>query len=393
MKEQRPAQIGLDNHDEALSVWLDLFRWAAAFAVVLSHVSHRMFIRFHEVPHDARPPALYLFGGVSSFGEPAVIIFFVMSGFLVGGSSLRRYKQKGTFDFTSYMLARFSRLWVVLIPALLLSYVLDVVSAGLTGETPLPFVADFDRLVCNVGFLQTAVCFQYRENGALWSLFNEFWYYVAWPPVMLAIWSKQDLAKRAALLAVPVVLLTVLAAIQFVGANIAVYFLIWALGVVAADRAKPFVSMPPWLAAVLFFGFLAIWRVYSSSDVLGENFLQQFPSDLTMTLLFANMLMNMKQAKRLPFPPLRRWHQPIAGFSFTMYCTHTPIINCFGMFLLWAFGTGWHMLPVGPEPYVIYLITVAVCVLSAYLISLVTERHTPQIRALLESRIRQLKMA
>ena len=55
-------------------------------------------------------------------GYTGVDVFFVLSGFLVGGAVMRAGP---AFDWRTYAIARLSRLWVVLVPALLLTAALD----------------------------------------------------------------------------------------------------------------------------------------------------------------------------------------------------------------------------------------------------------------------------
>ena len=67
---------------------LDLARWLAAFLVVVEHLRSFMFIDY------GTGGRMNLFGKafyfMTGFGHSAVMIFFVMSGFLVGGKVLQR---------------------------------------------------------------------------------------------------------------------------------------------------------------------------------------------------------------------------------------------------------------------------------------------------------------
>ena len=85
--------------------------------------------------------AIYL---ATDCGHQAVIWFFVISGFLVGGSVVNDIR-RDRFQFGRYAINRFSRLYVVLIPALLIGYCIDEariflhgMSTGPEASTPLP---------------------------------------------------------------------------------------------------------------------------------------------------------------------------------------------------------------------------------------------------------------
>jgi len=106
----------------ASSDHLDLVRGGAALAVMLGHLRNLFFVDFSEVAGNSTPlvEIVYL---VTGFSHYAVMIFFVLSGFLVGGSVLRG-RMDGTWSWSLYSTNRLTRLWVVLIPALLLGAIL-----------------------------------------------------------------------------------------------------------------------------------------------------------------------------------------------------------------------------------------------------------------------------
>jgi hypothetical protein len=58
----------------------------------------------------------------AGLGSQSVIVFFVLSGFFVGESVIKRWN---IFSYSDYLLAWFIRLWIVLVPALLLTLFLD----------------------------------------------------------------------------------------------------------------------------------------------------------------------------------------------------------------------------------------------------------------------------
>lgn len=381
--KQRKMAFQTDQKNDIFSEWLDFFRWIAAFSVLFTHVRHRLFMPMSEMPPGSKTILFYIVGGASSFGPAAVIIFFVLSGFLVGGGSLRSRRIAGRFAFSDYFIARFSRLWVVLVPTFLLTYLLNIGGTIFFNGGAIIGSVQHDpyTFICNVAFLQTALCQQYGGNGALWSLFHEFWYYVTWPIFMFAIFSDRNLIIRIGSGFVAVFVLTVLAWYQFVGPNIAVYSTIWLLGVLAFSRKKPLLKVSVSVSVSIFVFSLIIWRILQTDSIYENPIMVYYPIDLVIALAFANLILNMKNsAESLSPPPLQFIHKPLASFSFTLYCIHTPIINALGAFMVWYTGTGWHMLPIGFKPYAIFALTVFLCVLLAYLMALVTERHTPQLR-------------
>src|SRR5258707_10002263 len=101
------------------SVHLNAIRGAAALIVLLGHTRSLFFSSLTADTAPTQAAANYVVrGNRATVGEVAVIIFFVLSGYLVGGSVIRSVKN-GTWSWKSYLFKRITRLWVVLIPALM----------------------------------------------------------------------------------------------------------------------------------------------------------------------------------------------------------------------------------------------------------------------------------
>ena len=154
---------------------------------------------------------------IGNMGHAWVIVFFVMSGYLVGGSVLRSVTT-GRWSWRSYLFARMTRLYMVLLPALLLGGLLDLYSIHQFGKADFYTTVDpghedpspndsLPTLVGNSLFLQTikiplmggAFVQSFGSNQPLWSLCNEFWYYIAFLLLVLPP-GKDELSLRLALI-------------------------------------------------------------------------------------------------------------------------------------------------------------------------------------------------
>ena len=147
------------------SIYLDLIRFLAAFGVMLAHFSYA---RFSGNYFD-------VFFYLGHFG---VIIFFVMSGYVI--SFVAHTKEN---DIKSYFISRFSRLYSVVIPVLILIPLFDLIGQHFNSEIYNGKTADsfyVIRLLANLSFSQEFwfFSFRYLSDGPLWSLGYEFWYYV-----------------------------------------------------------------------------------------------------------------------------------------------------------------------------------------------------------------------
>ena len=108
------------------SAHLDLIRGLAAWAVMWGHLRGLFFVDF---PHIQRRGvwlgAIYFLTG---FGHQAVMFFFVLSGFFISSAILKRHATR-SWSWRDYAIDRSSRLYVVLIPGLLFSFLWDTIGS------------------------------------------------------------------------------------------------------------------------------------------------------------------------------------------------------------------------------------------------------------------------
>src|SRR5215467_4641884 len=120
--------MGADKHQP----FLDVARFFAALLVMLGHSRGLVLV---GIDHVERPTifvkALYLATGLQHEG---VVIFFLVSGYLVGGAAWRAIRDD-VFSFTAYFINRFSRIYLVYVPSLTLCAVLAVTGASLLTDT------------------------------------------------------------------------------------------------------------------------------------------------------------------------------------------------------------------------------------------------------------------
>ena len=175
----------------------DALRAVAALLVMSSHVRD-VFLTGYRPEFG---PVAWAFYVLTSFGHPAVIIFFVLSGFWITKVVVER-QEAGTWAWGGYLLDRLSRLWVVLLPALVLGAAADFVTFRILHFPPPGFgaqsiPADVDThltaawFAANALFLQGLYAPAFGSNGPLWSLTNEFWYYLWFPALHMAMATRR----------------------------------------------------------------------------------------------------------------------------------------------------------------------------------------------------------
>ena len=288
--------------NKELSSYLDLLRLGAAATVFLGHLSW-----------------MAISGGflwqVQPYGHSAVIVFFVLSGFVI--SYAADIKERTLFDFS---VARLVRLYSVVLPAILLTVICD--SIGIQHN---PAVYDLSRetnplwrLLLGVLFLtQSWGHISLLSNEPYWSLPYEFWYYVIFAAAtFLKGWRR-------------IVMLIVSGALA--GPGILVMAPIWAAGAAAYRLTKQAqlgqaLARTIWIATGV--GAIAVVVHNRIPDSAENMFLPVVFSGWDFLLGFL-VAANIFSASFLSFG-LVKFHAPLAklaGMTFALYLFHLPLLH------------------------------------------------------------------
>jgi peptidoglycan/LPS O-acetylase OafA/YrhL len=117
-----PAKFEPRPLTSSASAHLDFIRASAAWAVMWGHLRALFFVDFSHLYRTNRSLAAIYF--MTGFGHQSVMIFFVLSGFLISTSLIKKYIA-GTWSAGDYGIDGASRLYVVLIPGLVLGLFWD----------------------------------------------------------------------------------------------------------------------------------------------------------------------------------------------------------------------------------------------------------------------------
>jgi len=307
----------------ALSAYLDFMRFVAALAVLLGHMNQ-----------DGLPMAWM---PLSRFSHEAVIIFFVLSGFIIYYSTTAR-----TPNLKMYAVARLSRIYSVALPsvvlcvllALWLSYLPNFDPSRLSNFSP-PSVW---QLVSSLLFLNQSWMNQVDLplNNPYWSLCYEVWFYVLFGAYFFAQGRQRWLlVGAAALIAGPAIL--VLLPIWLMGAWLAAsgrYQTRWATGLAWLGFGAPIAlivlinvtSVDKLIQSTLYENVPGYWRLVNS---------QRFVTD---HLIGAALCLHIASFSSLPaavqavFIRYQRVFATLAGFSFTLYLFHRPMTQLLGAY-------------------------------------------------------------
>jgi peptidoglycan/LPS O-acetylase OafA/YrhL len=372
---------------------LDDLNWMRALAAVNVLAGHVRGSFFVELPSKA---SLFARGAylLTGFGHQAVIVFFVLSGFFIGTSVVATTRD-GTWSWQRFALRRFTRLYVVLLPALALTAAWDSVGLSLfgmkgiyIGQINAPYLTLPDLretftlkvLLGNVAFLQELFVPPFGSNGPLWSLSYEFWAYLAFPLLFRAALGGSSVSVRTASAAAGVALFFVL------GGKFPFYFSIWSLGALVAigfnfrpmSVRSPVVSVA---ATAIFTMALLVARGQLLHRRLLEDFLLGAATALFVAVRLAVASGDQAQNDAVS-RAYTRWGDVLAGFSYTLYATHYPVVSFFQAALV-----GDHRWTPSPSRDLIALaVGVAIIALYVYPVARLTEARTDVVRRWLERR-------
>jgi peptidoglycan/LPS O-acetylase OafA/YrhL len=339
-------------------------RGLAALAVLLSHVRGDSFVEYGSLPSAQHTMAAAVFFVVTRVGHEAVLLFFVLSGFLVGGQVLTRLRD-GRFQLYEYVIDRTTRILIPLIPACLLA---AAAAIFLWGHSP-----PAGQLIANMVGLNQIVTEDLATNPVLWSLSYEIWFYI------LAGVLAYIVAKRVNVAAG--ILLTV-CGIVFVILQTR-YLVFWMLGAWVSTlrvdlRPKAILALVGMCTGLLGFGLNQL-AMDSHSLTIATHIPAITPDVLlsvgvSMTLPF--LTTKSVNTSLLKIGPLVA---AIAGFSYTLYLTHRPT----DAMLDRIFGKS-EILSI--QSFAHYGCRILICLIVATAFYFAFERHTAAVRQALRKR-------
>jgi peptidoglycan/LPS O-acetylase OafA/YrhL len=234
--------------------------------------------------------------------------------------------------------------------------------AAVSGPAPDPSRYNVATFFGNLAFLQTIVVPTFGSNGPLWSLANEFWYYLLFPLFFRAVATREQIGIKLGSAAIALTICYLLPT------GLLVSGLIWLFGVAAfalASRVtltRSYRNILLALAVALLAAALALSRTLTLGG-LGADF--------AVGAAFAAMLVPLSQM-RPASSMVAKLSRKGAEFSYTLYLVHFPFAAFLACYLL----DNRRLMP-GPMSALIYIGLLATIVLYAYGVYFLFERNTP----------------
>src|SRR5215813_2721503 len=150
--------------NKTFSLYLDFVRFLAALTVLLFHASGFDFMKIDT--------------GFGRYGREAVVVFFVLSGFVIAYTADQKDRM-----LPEYTIHRISRIYSVVLPALLLTAIVDHFGIAIHPEL---YVEHDAQSLWPIRLIISVLCLnewgfwsvQFFSNVPYWSISYEITYYI-----------------------------------------------------------------------------------------------------------------------------------------------------------------------------------------------------------------------
>jgi peptidoglycan/LPS O-acetylase OafA/YrhL len=353
------------------SILISLLRGLAALEVAAAHLRAQTLPSLRSLPDpNIWYQALSFFTG---FGHQAVVVFLLVSGWLVGGSLLNKLNNSNVM--LTYCVDRITRLWIVLVPIFFATIFFGILTGSVNPS-------EFDHstgneysaqaFLGNLFGLQTMVVPCFGGNFSLWSLTFEISYYALFPLALMSFAAKKATTRIFSAVA------ATLLAFNLSGA-ILLYFSLWMLGVVFSRIKIELDKFSRILLLVIFVALAVHFRLTATDFALTEK---SFPQDLLYSIIFLLLLSSQQWKADFKSRKVRLFKtvgEFLSKFSFTLYVVHVPLLGLFKYAIKRFFGIE-ALTPDDPMHFAIYFSMLAGIVLFSYLFYVLFEAQTYKVR-------------
>lgn len=314
------------------------------------------------------------FYAVTRLGHEAVIVFFVLSGFLVGGKSLIRIHD-GSFQPRNYAIDRIVRIMLPLLSALLLFALVCAIS-GKDFSIPIALgnLFSLQGILCPVSF------------ETLWSLSYEVWFYIIMCAIGYCFIHKR---KRKVFIGI-----TTLTLCMVVFCILQPYYLfIWFLGAFGFFIAPCRNRLLKYISIAATFGFLALLQLTSDTNAatLAVSLLSWISRPIIEVAFGICFCICLSQI--IQYAPTSSFGNrlniigtKLAAFSYTLYLTHIPVRE-----LLRYFGAP-KSESLTLTAMLLFMCWLVVAMIIAYVLYLAFERNTNVVKGVIKMNLIRINL-
>jgi hypothetical protein len=355
--------------------WLDLLRFLSALIVVIAHCRANFFEIFGNLETASKTIYVKMFYFLTSFSDDAVLVFFILSGFLVGGKILESISIRRPVSPGEFAIKRSVRIGLPLVGSVLFIVLVDNVIGANTS---------WEGILCNALSLQCIFSEFNSMGGPLWTMPYIVWNYVLLYSIVLLSHKRYTVSGTIVLALVLLVF-----SLTYGGKSTYMYFfvLLGTLAYVISQRSLPklFVFLCAFVAiaaAVLTkFAKPSISREASFLSTLNVPMLQVLET-MSIAILIGKLVTITPRGKF--FILLNKYSTKLAVFSYSLYLIHYQLIRL----MTWV---GFPKLKsIDSCALVLFISEVCLCILGGYLFYLCIEKHTGRMQRTMVSFWRKL---
>lgn len=341
--------------------WLDLLRFLSALIVVVAHCRANFFEIFGNLEPASKTIYGKMFYFLTSFSDDAVLVFFILSGFLVGGKILESISIGKPVSPGDFAIKRGVRIGVPLVGSVLFIVLVDKMIGANTS---------WGGILCNALSLQCIFSEFNSMGGPLWTMPYIVWNYVLLYSIVLLSHKRFTVSGTIVLALVLLVF-----SLTYDGKSTYMYFfvLLGILAYVISKRPLPnyFVLLCVFVAiatAVLTkFAKPSISREASFLSTLNVPMLQVLET-VSIAVLIGKLVTITPKGKF--FILLNKYSTRLAVFSYSLYLIHYQLIR------LMAWGGFPKSKTIDGYALVLFIIEICICILGGYVFYLCIEKHT-----------------
>ncbi|RYZ48817.1 MAG: acyltransferase, partial [Chitinophagaceae bacterium] len=328
----------------------------------------------HPEKYSLLDKCLVYFFSLFKWGHEFVLLFFVLSGFVIHYGYALKLKQNSAakIQWGQYLVRRARRIYPPFLFALLLTLILDTIGRanGLAiydGQTPYQTIntnvgnqsLGWQTLLGNLFFLYKEYVPIFGTNGPTWSLKFEWWFYMIYPLTILV--ARKHIYYATGLMVL------LFAASFFPGLwpgalarEIFGSMICWWLGVLLAEVATGRIKAPmSVMVAMALIGFGVCFVTAGDSRVTDLKTALLFTAIIAVLLAVAQRGKSLKWLEKL---------KPLGDFSYTLYIIHFPILVLLSGLLMKYLNNGL------PSHSYFVMLGIVICLAVAYLAHFMVER-------------------
>jgi peptidoglycan/LPS O-acetylase OafA/YrhL len=334
---------------------------------MLAHYRATFFVEYGLLPESQQNIFTQIFYLLTRFGEEPVLVFFVLSGFLVGGNAIEKILNN-RIDVKSYSIDRLVRIFLPLIASSILVVIIFLITSSSIPYTDI--VGSF--------FSLQGTYTECKYNPVLWSLAYEVWFYILMGCVMY-------LCKKNNSYMILAFLILTLCMYMLVRLK-PLYLFIWFMGAFAFLFSRDKISNKRIKIIVLLI-MLPISFIGSqitsdsrSITISSFDFLNRDITSLFLALIVCFLLHYLITA--IPSGKyaikIDKIGNKLASFSYSLYLTHHPLM---GLLLYCGFPQSRSL---STKSFSLYIIELLIGLIIAYLVYLMSEKHTYRVKLFLK---------